>query len=154
MGVGAILALGSLYILLKQKSVIDQNGQVTEIEIPIFGKLKTNYPALAALFMSALLIWFPLYKFPPPPTVNRIPVSGKVTFNGRPSNSGITIGIVPGNLAALHDDGSYTLEVLDGEHTYTGVAYYKGENAREVYVGGVSVQNGKGTFNAVFGGQP
>jgi hypothetical protein len=151
MGVGGILAFGSLYILLKQKPVVDQTGNVTEIEIPLFGKLKSNYPSLAALLIAAFLVWFPLHIFP---TVTRIPVSGKVTFQGKPGNGGVTIGIVPGNLAASHDDGNYEIEVLDGEHTYTGVAYYNGGSMKDIYIGGVSVQGGKGTFNPLLRGEP
>jgi hypothetical protein len=154
MAVGAVLAIGSLYLLLKQRPVVDQSGNVTEIDIPLFGKLKTNYPSLGALFIAAFLVWFPLHILPAPPAVNRIPVSGKITLQGKPPSGGVMVGIVPGNLAPLRNDGSYDIEVLDGEHTYTGVAYYNGDTSKDVYLGGVSVQNGKGTFNAVLGRQP
>jgi hypothetical protein len=150
---GFIIGLGSLYLLLKQRPVVDASGNVTEIQLPIFGKLKTNYPSLVALFMGAFLVWFPLNHFPAPTAVSKIPVTGKVTVQGKVPASGVMIGIVPGNVTLLRDDGSYDLDVLEGEHTYTGFAYYLGD-PKEVYLGGVSVDQGKGTFNAVLGRQP
>jgi hypothetical protein len=151
MAVGLTLCLGSLYVLLRQKPVVDQRGRVTQIQLPIFGKLKTNYPSLVAFFIGAFLVWFPLYKWPAPPPVVRIPVSGKITLQGKMTHNEVMVGIVPGNLVPLRDDGSYDLEVLEGEHTYTGVAYYAGREATDVYLGGVAVEDGKGTFNAVLG---
>jgi hypothetical protein len=152
--IGLILGLGSLYILLKQKPVVDASGNVTEVDIPWFGKVKTNYPSVGALLIGAALVWFPLYKWPAPTAIGRIPVSGKVTLAGNTSYNGIMVGIVPGNLAPIRDDGSYSIEVLEGEHTYTGVAYYAGQDRKDVYLGGVLVEKGKGTFNAVLGNRP
>lgn len=153
--IGLIIGLGSLYILLKQKPVLDEHGNVTEIDIPIFGKLKSNYPSLAALLIGAFLVFYPLYRFPAPApaTVRRIPVSGKVTLQGIPAN-GVMVGIVPGNLTPLRSDGSFNVDVLEGEHTYTGVAYYTGANVTDVYLGGVAVEKGQGRFDAVIGGRP
>ncbi len=51
-GVAAIFAFG-------QKAYIDRStGAVTEIEVPIFGKLKTNTPAIALCFVGAIFGYF------------------------------------------------------------------------------------------------
>jgi hypothetical protein len=157
MSVGAIFGIASLYLLFKQKPVLDASGNVTEVDIPLFGKLKTNYPSLAGLFIASFLVWFPLHKWPAPLEVKRIPVSGKITLKGKASYGGVIVGVVPGNVVRLRDDGSYDLDVLEGERSYTGVAYYDGQGSKEskdIYLGGVSVAMGKGTFNAVLGRQP
>lgn len=49
--------------LLKQKTYIDpKTNQPTEIEIPIFGKLKTNFPALIFVFLGFLLAYIAFNK--------------------------------------------------------------------------------------------
>src|SRR5262245_61089465 len=131
--VGAIFGVSSLYLLFRQTPVVDAAGNVTEVELPLFGKLKTNYPSLVAFFIGAFLVWFPLNRWPSPQVVGRIPVSGKITVQGK-RTGGILVGIVPGNLTPLRDDGSYNVEVLEGEHTYTGVAYCPGD-PKDVYLG-------------------
>lgn len=47
-----VVTVGGVWALLRQKVVVDKIGNVTEIEIPFFGKLRTNYPSLVAIFMA------------------------------------------------------------------------------------------------------
>jgi hypothetical protein len=56
----AVLALVlGFFALLKQKTYIDANsGAVTSVELPLIGKLKTNYPALVFVFASLLFAYF------------------------------------------------------------------------------------------------
>lgn len=150
MSVGAVLALGSLYLLLKQKPVVDQQGNVTEVDIPLFGKLRSNYPSLVAFFIAAFLVWFPVYVITKAP--RKIPVSGKITL---PGNGDASVGIVAGPVVVLGNDGKYKLDVLDGEQSYNGVAFYSIPGSpKQVYVATVEVKNGVGTFDATFGRQP
>lgn len=52
----AILAIVSGVVLIfKSKVVVDSHGNPTEVEIPFFGKLKTNAPSIVAIFIGAAL---------------------------------------------------------------------------------------------------
>jgi hypothetical protein len=49
----AAFALGlGFFALLKQKTYLDATGTVTAIEVPLVGKLQTNYPALLFVFVG------------------------------------------------------------------------------------------------------
>lgn len=51
--IAAIAVIGGVVELLKQRVIVDPiSGQVIEIEIPGFGKVKTNYPSVAAIFLG------------------------------------------------------------------------------------------------------
>jgi hypothetical protein len=59
---GLCFVLGMI-ALLKQKTYIDaETQQPTEVEIPIIGKLKTNYPALVFVVIGGFLAAIPWYK--------------------------------------------------------------------------------------------
>jgi hypothetical protein len=52
--------------LMKQKTYIDkETNQPTEVEIPIIGKLKTNYPALVFVVIGGVLAAIPWWKSSP-----------------------------------------------------------------------------------------
>ena len=42
--IALICVIGGIYALLRQQIVVDEHGQPSEIELPWFGKIKTNYP--------------------------------------------------------------------------------------------------------------
>lgn len=49
--------------LLSQKIYLDQHTQkATEIKVPIFGKMKSNYPSLIFVFLGFALIFYLLYQ--------------------------------------------------------------------------------------------
>jgi hypothetical protein len=53
----AVIGVGS-YLTLHQKAYYDpKNKAVTQIEIPFFGKLKTNYPAVVFCFAGLMILW-------------------------------------------------------------------------------------------------
>lgn len=53
---GAVVTLvGGMVFLFRQKTVVNENGEVTSIEIPLFGKLKSNYPSIGICFIGAAL---------------------------------------------------------------------------------------------------
>ena len=57
LGLGAILV--AAVFAFKQKAYVDKDtGQVTEIDVPIFGKLRTNTPAIALCFVAAVFGYF------------------------------------------------------------------------------------------------
>ena len=39
-----VLVAGGIAFLFRQKTVVDAEGNVTHVEIPIFGKIRSNYP--------------------------------------------------------------------------------------------------------------
>jgi hypothetical protein len=54
-----ILALGAVSLFVQKVYKVDQDtGEKIEIELPLLGKLKTNYPALAFAFLGAGLAAF------------------------------------------------------------------------------------------------
>jgi len=54
-----ILALGGISLFTQKVYKVDtETGQKVEIEIPFFGKLTTNYPALAFAFIGAAMAAF------------------------------------------------------------------------------------------------
>ncbi len=63
---GVILAVLSVFLgfiaLLKQKTYVDQKTQEpTEVEVPFFGKMKTNYPSLLFVFLGFALFFYIVY---------------------------------------------------------------------------------------------
>lgn len=53
--IGFLICAGSIVALLRQKVVVDEAGHVSQIEIPLLGKLKTNYPSLIGIAIGAVL---------------------------------------------------------------------------------------------------
>lgn len=67
---GLSIILG-FFALLKQKTYIDPDtNQPTEVEIPIFGKLKSNYPALVFVFLGIGLAFISFNTLHPPKKVD------------------------------------------------------------------------------------
>lgn len=58
MVVGLIICGGATYAMIKQKVVVDDAGEISSVEIPFLGKLKTNYPSLLAVFIGAGLVGY------------------------------------------------------------------------------------------------
>jgi hypothetical protein len=98
---GLCFVLGMI-ALIKQKTYIDtETRQPTEVEIPIIGKLKTNYPALIFVVIGGVLAAIPWYKecpvktdvgkqswvitgaFLPPPGKNLKMEAGVITLSPR-----------------------------------------------------------------------
>ena len=62
MGAGLVLVLGGMYLLYAQRFVRSSDGTI-EMELPFIGRVKTNYPSLAAIFLGALLLLYPLNRW-------------------------------------------------------------------------------------------
>ena len=63
------VALGFV-ALLAQRTYLDKETQKpVEIEIPVFGKMKSNYPALLFVFLGFALAFYAFDKSYPPPKV-------------------------------------------------------------------------------------
>lgn len=63
-GVSVLLIILGFIALLTQKIYIDQKTQThTEVDIPLFGRMRTNYPALVFVFLGCALSFLILQKF-------------------------------------------------------------------------------------------
>jgi len=136
MAAGILFGAGGLYLLLKQKFVTRPDTGLIEVEIPLFGRIRTNYPAALFIFFGAILIIYPLAQWPR--TLAKIPVEGTVIIQNRSSFDGAVVGILPSSqMAITRTQGDYEVEVLAGENSYTGIAYYTEAGKRYFYSGGV-----------------
>jgi hypothetical protein len=87
-GFAVLLAVLGLVALLKQKTYLDsKTGQPTQIEIPLIGKMKTNYPALIFVFLAVVVLVIP--------PINPI-ISVKIRISPKPlaGNLGYLEGLV------------------------------------------------------------
>lgn len=78
LAVGLLICCGSLYVLLHQKIVVDESGNVSEIELPVIGKLKTNYPSLIGLGIGAMLSYGVLVQWSAVP--DTLPLKAGITL--------------------------------------------------------------------------
>jgi hypothetical protein len=58
---GLVMIVGGILLIYKEKIYIDSTtNQVTEIDVPFFGKLKTNVPALALFALGFIPLIYPI----------------------------------------------------------------------------------------------
>jgi hypothetical protein len=50
-----VAVAGGVWALIAQKVVVNESGEPTAIEVPVFGKMQTNYPSLVAVFLGVAL---------------------------------------------------------------------------------------------------
>ncbi len=91
--IAAILAAGGVWALLKQKTVVDEKGNATSVEIPFMGKLQTNYPSLVASFIGAALAVFVVQRTPI--EVDKTRLTARLLIDKTQPNSAVIIGAVP-----------------------------------------------------------
>lgn len=93
---GGVLIVGSLIALCRQKMVVDGNGNffANEIEIPLLGKIRTNAPGLAGIFIGAFLVALPLHKTNV--TKDQLTFIGEFGVDEDEINLPIIVGAVPG----------------------------------------------------------
>lgn len=62
--IGALLIFLGFLALLSQKIYIDhRTNKATEIDVPILGKMKANYPALVFVFLGCAVVIYGLSKY-------------------------------------------------------------------------------------------
>jgi hypothetical protein len=60
---GLVMIVGGIWLIYKQKIYIDsQTKQVTQIELPFLGKLKTNSPVVVLFVLGFAGLFYPIYK--------------------------------------------------------------------------------------------
>lgn len=156
MVIGFIFGLVGLYLLAKQKFIREADGE-TIVEIPWLGRLKTNYPSLAAFFIGAGLVIYPVYS-----QLTELGyehevyiIDGSVKREGATSHEGTMIGVIPGRyLKPTDSNGDFKLDVYVGESSYTGIAFYRDLDSRDIHLSGITIENNRGSLNHVFRRKP
>jgi len=149
---GLTMIVGGIWLIAKQKIYIDrETKQPTEIEIPIFGKLKTNTPALILFFLGLAGLWYPINALKS--ATKFLTVEGNVKFPKYP----VTVYAVVQE-ATLQNDGSYNVTVPDlNEKNYTPVLVFLGGRypfVRDSPVRKADQKNGIIPLNMVIEGNP
>lgn len=97
LSIAAIAVIGGVVELFKQRVVVDSKGGVTHIEIPGFGKIKTNYPSVAAIFLGVVIValvlnWADV-------EIEKMPFTATVTVNNPDSQekktADVFISVIP-----------------------------------------------------------
>jgi len=106
-GVGAAFAF-------KQKVYVDKatDDKITEIDVPIFGKLKTNTPAIALCFVGAVFGYF-AYDLMKKRNPEQVRFDGEIGVD-QSSNPGIEVVMV----GILRDRGSRRLAPMDQRRAF------------------------------------
>jgi hypothetical protein len=106
-----IFAIASLSIilgfiaLLSQKIYMDAaTGEATEVDVPLFGKIKSNYPALVFAFLGIALAGCAFQKAYPPP-LEPWTLTGRFT---PPEGKDVDTA---GNLTLVHDPVTVTNKI-------------------------------------------
>ncbi|WP_126979372.1 hypothetical protein [Frigidibacter oleivorans] len=120
-----LISLGGVWALLRQQVVVDANGQPTEIELPFFGKMKTNYPSLVAVLIGAALTSWVVNRIPV--EFDKIPLNVDLAVSDAFRNNGLVVGAIPlrymrAGTQLASEGGSLTLNV-DRPDTYNVVAF-------------------------------
>ncbi|SIO29517.1 hypothetical protein SAMN05444722_1269 [Rhodovulum sp. ES.010] len=88
--IGGIAAVvGGVIFLFKQKTVVTQEGQVTDIDIPFLGKVRSNYPSIIVAFIGAAVMIFTVSRVDP--TVPTIDLSADVGVAEGSRRSGLPV---------------------------------------------------------------
>ncbi len=151
--ISLVICLAGIVFMFRSKVIVDQAGEVVNIDIPIFGKLKTNVPAIGALFIAAALAAFTLKYWKTPP--NQSLVTASVTLNriGAVATPDIVVGIIPGEYIRYSSvpqaANSFSVDIpVSDEGNYTGVAYFRSAGSVEAYLTQVVSSSGKKKFEA------
>lgn len=153
--IAAVAVAGAIAALLLQRVFVDNQGHAVEIELPMLGKLKTNYPAIGALALGLVLSFGVLHKVTLKPDM--IPVTTSVlvehpTTQVRPQ---VFVGVIPQEYHVVNnvDSGQpkdVTLMVRKGGNyhvvVYTVTGVDENGHARKVVDDGAVARDGK--FNA------
>ena len=133
--ISLVVCMGGLYALVKQKIVVNEKHEITSVELPVIGKIKTNYPSLAAVFLGIALAFIVYFRWPIPgeqhekmPLVATIQISSsdRTMRDTLPRN--VYIGAIPlryhrfENGVLLNEPKELTLHV-DDSGPYHAFAY-------------------------------
>lgn len=88
--------VGGMVALLKQQVVVDENGNPSEIELPWFGKIRTNYPSLFAIALGIVLAGFVSMKLDPDVVpIRNLPLVATLETDDLPAGSYVMVAAFP-----------------------------------------------------------
>jgi hypothetical protein len=93
--IALVCVIGGIYALLRQQIVVDQNGQPSEIELPWFGKITTNYPSLIAVGLGIALATFVVSKLETTPEIRALPLIATLETDNLPPGSYVMVAAFP-----------------------------------------------------------
>ncbi|HVM47348.1 MAG TPA: hypothetical protein VMU04_04940 [Candidatus Acidoferrum sp.] len=118
---GLLIVLGFV-ALLKQKTYLDSATlQPVEVELPVIGKVKSNYPAIIFVLLGFVLAYVAFQRSFPPRKVEWR-VEGRLT-NTNPAPGGVSwnegsLTLTPSELEHhINSQGAYTITALIAEGT-------------------------------------
>jgi hypothetical protein len=96
LGLSAIVV--AAIFAFKQKTYVDsQTKQVTKIEVPLFGKLTTNTPAIALCFLGAVFGFF-AFELMKDRAPQLVPFHGEISLDGSADPVGVVmVGLTSGS---------------------------------------------------------
>lgn len=150
--IALVCVIGGVAALLKQQVILDQNGQPSEIELPWFGKIKTNYPSLFAISLGIVLAAFVVGKLNPTVEIRNLSLVATLETDDLPSGSYVMVAAFPQRYlrgsSELFREGKGSIELsVDEPGPYSVVALSPTEfdaEGRPVY----TVTQGPATFDA------
>ncbi len=97
LAIALTVCAGGLLILFHQKIIVNEQGEVTSVEIPLLGKLKTNYPSLAAIFIGVFLAAFVWNKWTIELKSENMPLVAKINLEHASPNArkDVFVGVIP-----------------------------------------------------------
>lgn len=141
LAIALVCVLGGIYALLRQQVVVDQNGQPSEIELPWFGKIKTNYPSLIAVGLGIALATFVASKLEPTAEIRNLPLIATLETDNLAPGSYVMVAAFPQRYLKgsqeFFQNGKGTMELqVDEPGPYTVVALAPtdfGSDGRPIY---------------------
>lgn len=131
-----LLIVGGLILLNKQILIKDSvTGKISEVELPVFGKIKTNYPSLIAIFLGPAIIFYVVGRLPSLEPETFL-ISGQFTANDSSVYNEAKVVIAPqGYTEGINDDGTFTIKVPKHIKTmpYNAYVTYKNSNGVKDY---------------------
>jgi hypothetical protein len=100
--IGVLILACGVIAIFKQKTYVDPTGKSVqnEIDIPLWGKVKTNTPAIVLAFLGAFVVWqagkleTTIIEHNEPAMV---PITGELVIDGQlPNIPSLTVGLVSG----------------------------------------------------------
>lgn len=112
--IGGILILLGFFALVMQRIYIDpRTNAPSEIELPMLGKMKANYPALIFPFLGAAIVVIGFNKHEPDQTVTWL-VDGQIVSDKTDINwkAGTHLAIFPEKcVVEVRENGRFTIQI-------------------------------------------
>jgi hypothetical protein len=160
--IAAIAVVGGVVELLMQRVVVDkESGQVVEVQIPLFGNFKSNYPSLGPVFLGVALVfavlqWAQVEK-------DQIPLTATVTLLPSDSSARKTADVFVSAVPARYRQAQSKVTVnepvklrlnVDSDERYDVIVYVPlrinedGSTERVLTFGPMDLDTDGGIFNA------